>query len=75
MNGEDVAKGQYPWMLSLEVLDPEFRHTCGASLLGKDDGYTYPIETLSVNIISGMKFQSVRMDIPNMPHISNITTL
>ena len=34
INGNDVEKGRWPWMLSLEVLDPEFRHTCGASLLG-----------------------------------------
>ena len=33
VNGNDVEKGVYPWMLSLEVVDPLFRHTCGASLL------------------------------------------
>ena len=35
INGNDVEKGRWPWMLSLEVLDPEYRHTCGASLLGQ----------------------------------------
>ena len=37
INGEDVAKGRWPWILSLEVLDPEFRHTCGATLIGMYD--------------------------------------
>ena len=35
INGQDAEKGRWPWLLSLEVLDPEYRHTCGASLLGK----------------------------------------
>ena len=40
VNGNDVEKGRWPWMLSLEVLDPEFRHTCGASLIGMVIGQT-----------------------------------
>ena len=34
INGDDAEKGRWPWLLSLEVYDPEFRHTCGATLLG-----------------------------------------
>ena len=43
VNGNDVDKGRWPWMLSLEVLDPEFRHTCGASLIGRETASLFSI--------------------------------
>ena len=48
INGEDASKGDWPWQLSLEVLDPEFRHTCGASLLDSRHALTAGQELESV---------------------------
>lgn len=51
INGDDVDKGKWPWMLSLQVFDPEFRHTCGAALLDERHAltagyYTYTLDLL-----------------------------